>query len=107
LPFARKGTEAAVQNRTRCGAFPALPSPAPSPAAAATSDEAYDSQQYHCADGGVDNRRDNPGTENDSELRQQPASNKRTDNSNNQIADKPKTGPSHDLTGQPAGNETH
>jgi hypothetical protein len=39
------------------------------------------------------------------ELRKQPTADKGTDNSNDEIADDSKPGASHDLAGQPSGNE--
>ena len=41
----------------------------------------------------------------DAELRKQPATDERANNSNDEIADDPKSGALHDLAGQPSGNE--
>jgi hypothetical protein len=86
-----------------------LPPPAPAPTAAkaaATSQQPNHKQKQDGANGGVDDRRDNPGPEMDAELRQQPATNERADNAYDEIADEPESGPPHDLAGQPAGHKT-
>ena len=41
----------------------------------------------------------------DAELRKQPTTDERANNSNDEIADDPKSGALHDLAGQPSGNE--
>jgi hypothetical protein len=41
----------------------------------------------------------------DPELRQQPASEKGTQNSDDKVADQSEAGPLHDLAGEPAGND--
>jgi hypothetical protein len=43
----------------------------------------------------------------DADLRQQPTSDKGTQNPDNEVTNDPETGPAHDLTCQPARNETH
>jgi hypothetical protein len=69
-------------------------------------DEPQDEQQQNGADRGVDDRRDHPASEMDTELRQQPAPDEGADDPNDHIADESKAGPSYDLAGQPSGNET-
>jgi len=91
----------------------ALPSPAPpaaptaSPAPASSSNEPHDEEQQYRTDCGVDDGTDDSGAEMDAQLRQQPASDKGAQNPDKEITNDPKTGTAHDLTGQPAGNETH
>src|SRR6476660_851529 len=60
-------------------------SPAPPPSAPAAR-QPDDQQQDQCPDGGIDDRRHQTGAEMDAELRQQPAADECTDNSNNEIA---------------------
>lgn len=98
---------AGVRNAALTRLPPPAPSPAPSAAPAATADETYDEEQDYRADGGIDDRRNDANAEVDAELRKQPTADERADNSNNQITNQPKTGPSHDLTGQPAGNDAY
>jgi hypothetical protein len=86
------------------------PTPAAAPPAspaAATLDEPQDKEQQYRADGGVDDCGDDPGSEMKAELRQQPASDKGAQDPDNEITNDPETAPAHDLTGQPAGNDTH
>jgi hypothetical protein len=83
---------------------PAAP-PSASPAATAAQEPHGEEQQY-CADGCVDNGTDQSGTEMDAQLGQQPTSYECTQNADNEITGDPKTGPSHQLTRQPAGDET-
>jgi hypothetical protein len=85
------------------GRLPTSPPP-PSPPASATN-EPDDQQQYQRADGGVDNRRNNAPAKMDAELRKQPTTDERAYNSNDEIADDPKSGALHDLAGQPSGTE--
>jgi len=66
-----------------------------------------DQQQDQCPDGGIDDRRHQTGAEMDAELRQQPAADECTDNSNNEIAGDTEPGALHDLPSQPPGNEAH
>jgi hypothetical protein len=77
----------------------------PSPSAA--SNEAHDEQEQNGADGGVDDGTDQSGPEMDPELGQQPASDQGTQEPDDKIAHKPKTGPLHELARQPTRNETH
>jgi hypothetical protein len=88
-------------------ALPSSPpssSPTPSPSASATN-EPDDQQQYQRADGGVDDRRNNARAKMDAELRKQPTTDERANYSNDEIADDPKPGALHDLSGQPSGTE--
>ena len=90
----------------------ALPSPAPAAAptaspSAAASNEPHDEEQQYRTDGGIDDGADHASAEMDAQLRQQPASDKGAQNPDKEIANDPKTGPAHDLTGQPAGHKTH
>src|ERR1700730_3306954 len=85
------------------GGLPTSP-PTPSPPASATN-EPDDQQQYKRADGGVDDRRNNARAKMDAELRKQPTTDERANNSNDEIADDPKSGALHNLAGQPSCNE--
>src|SRR5205807_6875592 len=78
--------------------------PTPSPSAAATN-EPDNQQQYQRTNGGVDDRRNNAGSEMDAELRKQPAPDEGAYDSNDEIADDPKPGALHDLAAQPSRNE--
>jgi len=78
------------------------PTPSPSTSAANKAD---DQQEYQRANSGVDDRRKEARAEVDIELGKQPAADKSTGNSNDEIADKPKPGASSDLTGQPSGDD--
>jgi hypothetical protein len=79
------------------GYLPTSP-PTPSPPGS-TTNEPDDQQQYQRADGGVDDRRNNARAKMDAELRKQPTTDERTNNSNDEIADDPKSGALHDLAG--------
>jgi hypothetical protein len=92
------------------------PSPAPlaasaaTPAAApaaATANEPDDEKEHDSAQGGVDDRGDKSETKMDTELRHQPVADEGADNSDDHVADEPKAGPLHDLTGQPPGSKTN
>jgi hypothetical protein len=85
------------------GRLPTSP-PTPSPPASATN-EPDNQQQYQRADGGVNNRPNNARAKMDAELRKQPTTDERANDSNDEIADDPKSGALHDLAGQPSGNE--
>ena len=74
---------------------------------AAAPDKPYDEEQHDRANGGVDDRGDNSGTKLNTEPRQQPAPNEGTDDPDDEVTNKPKTGPAHDLTGQPAGDHAN
>ena len=77
----------------------------PQPAAlqiAAAPDEPDDEQQQDRADRGVEDRRDNSDAKMDTEARQQPAPDKGTDNSDDDVTEDAKPGAAHDLAGQPA-----
>jgi hypothetical protein len=76
----------------------------PTPAAA---NEAHDKQEQNGADGGVDDCTDQSGSKMDPELRQQPASEKGTQDSNDEVTDESEASPLHDLAGEPAGNEAN
>jgi hypothetical protein len=80
---------------------------ASAPAASeATPQKPNHKQKQDRANGSVDDRGDNAGTEMDADLRQQPVANKRADNAYYQIADESESGPPYDLSGQPASDET-
>jgi hypothetical protein len=64
-----------------------------------------DQQEYQRPDCGVDDRRNHPHAEVNTELRKQPAADEGADNSNDEIADDPKSGALHEL--QPPGNEAN
>jgi len=81
-------------------------SPASSPSASATY-EPENKQEQERADCGVDDRRDNAGSEVEAELGQQPVADECTDDSDDNIADDPEPGALHDLAGQPSGSEAH
>ena len=86
-----------------------LPSPTATPSASpstATAEKPHHEEQQHGADGGVDDRADDTAAEMDAEPGQQPTAYKGAQDTDDQIADDPKSGPAYDLTGQPACNET-
>src|SRR6476659_10057386 len=76
-------------------------SPSTTPAGT-TSDEPYNEQQHNSTDCCVDDCADDADAEMNAQLWQQPTSNKSTDNSDNQIADKSKPGSTNELASQPA-----
>jgi hypothetical protein len=87
-----------------------LPPPTTAPSASpstATAEKQYHEEQQYRADGGVDDRADDTAAEMDAELGQQPTAYKGTQDTDDQIADDPESGPAYDLTGQPAGDESH
>jgi len=86
---------------------PPVASPTPSPPAASATDEPDNEQEYQCADRGVDDRRNEARAKVDAKLRKQPATDEGAYDSNDDIADDPKSGALHDLTGQPPGNEAN
>jgi hypothetical protein len=95
-----------------CCGWDALRSPTPAAAppaspSAATSKESHDEEQQYRTDGGVDDCADQSSTKMDAQLRQQPTSDKGTQNPDNEVANDPEAGALHDLTCQPACNETH
>jgi hypothetical protein len=86
-----------------------LPPSASAPAAgkpATTSQKPNHKQKSDGADGGVDDRGDNSGTEMDTNSRQQPVANECADNTDYEIANESESGSSYDLSSQPAGNKT-
>jgi hypothetical protein len=89
-----------------------LPAPTPaaappaSPSAAASKESHHEEQQYR-TNGSVEDCTDHARTEMDAKLSQQPTSDKGAQNTDNKVANDPKTGPSHDLTCQPACNQAH
>ena len=85
------------------GRLPTSPPP-PSPCTSATNEPDYQ-QQYQRADGGLDDRRNNARAKMDAELRKQPTTDKGANNSNDEIADDPKSGALYEFAGQPSGNE--
>jgi hypothetical protein len=97
-----------LQRRARrARGVPQPPSPASAPAAPKTAAQKPNyKQKQDGADGGVDDRRDNSGTEMDAYLRQQPVANECADNAYDEIADESESGTPYDLSGQPAGNKT-
>src|SRR4029077_15502119 len=84
----------------------APPTPAAVPSAAST-DQPDDDQQQDGADGGVDDRADNPGTEMDTDLRQEPVADEGTDDNDYHVTNEAKTGALDDLAGQPPGNKAN
>jgi len=108
-------TEAAVLAATaglKRGRRQMLPAPAPtapgsgSPTASA-SNEPENQEQQHRADGSVDNRVDESNAKMDAELRQQPASDESSYDSDYEVPDNPVSGSLYDLTGQPSRNEAN
>jgi hypothetical protein len=92
--------------------FAARRLPAPTPAAAppaspsaATSEKPHDEEQQYRTDGSVDDCTDHPSTKMDTQLRQQPASDKGAQNPDNDVPNDPKAGAANDLTCQPACDE--
>src|SRR5450759_137612 len=72
---------------------------------AAGSNKPYDQQENDGADRGIDDLRDEAGADVDAKLRKQIAGNQRAGNTDENIADEPKAGAAHDLSGQPARNQ--
>jgi hypothetical protein len=86
---------------------PSASAPASAPAASkATSQKPNHKQKQDGADGSVDDRGDNTGTEVDADLRQQPVANECADNAYYEIADESESGAPYDLSGQPTSNKT-
>ena len=73
---------------------------------AASSDDSEDDQEYHGADGSRDNRANKPGANEDAQPRQQPSANESADDSDDYVANESEACPLHELSGEPAGNET-
>ena len=74
----------------------------------AATNQAHDDQKQDGTDGGVEDGADQPGSEMDTELRQQPASDKGAQDSDDDVADDSETGPLHDLAAsQPATRPTN
>jgi hypothetical protein len=87
-----------------------LPPPTTAPSASpstATAEKPHHEEQQYRADGGVDDRADDTAAEMDAELGQQPTAYKGAEDTDDQIADDPESGPAYDLTGQPACNEPY
>ena len=82
----------------------AAPSASPS---TTTAEKPHHEEQHYRADGGIDDRADDTAAEMDAEPRQQPTTYKGAEDTDDQIADDPESGPAHDLTGQPACNEPY
>jgi hypothetical protein len=85
---------------------PPTAAPSASPSTATAEKPHHEEQQYR-TDGGVDDRADDTAAEMDAEPGQQPTAYKGAQDTDDQIADDPESGPAHDLTGQPACNETY
>jgi hypothetical protein len=86
---------------------PSASAPASAPAASkATSQKPNHKQKQDGADGSVDDRGDNTGTEVDADLRQQPVANECADNAYYEIADESESRAPYDLSGQPTSNKT-
>jgi hypothetical protein len=91
------------------GAFD-LPAPAPTATPSPTtcsSKQPHNEKQQYRTDGCVDDCTDQSGTQMDIKPRQQPIPNKRADYSEKEVAKDSESGPPNDVTGQPAGNDTH
>jgi hypothetical protein len=80
------------------------PSAAPS---TATADQPHDEEQQYRANGSVYDRADDAVAKMDAKPSQQPTTDKGPKDTDNQVTDDPESGPAHDLTGQPAGDETY
>src|SRR5580658_9883724 len=91
---------------TRALADELLAAPPDAAPTAAAADEADDEKQHDAADRRVDDRADNSDAEMDVELRQQPVADEGADDSDDNVANQPKTGPAHDVTGQPSRDKT-
>lgn len=85
---------------------PPTAAPSASPSTATAEKPHHEEQQYR-ADGGIDDRADDTAAEMDAEPGQQPTAYKGAQDTDDQIADDPESGPANDLTGQPACNETY
>jgi hypothetical protein len=87
-----------------CAHFQASISVAGEPASAC--EKSHDQQQDDCADGGIDDCRHDSCAKVQSKPRKQHACYESTQYAQNQIAHKPKTSSSNDLSGQPACSDT-
>jgi hypothetical protein len=74
---------------------------------AASSDNPEDQQKYHGPDGGGGNRVHNPGANTDAQPGQQPRADEGADNPDDDVANDPEAGSLHELSGEPACNETY
>src|SRR4051794_9919119 len=71
----------------------------------AGSNQPHDQQQHDGADRGIDDLRYKPGTEADAKSWKQQTGEQRAGDADKNIADDPKAGAPHDLSGQPACNQ--
>src|SRR6476646_8606432 len=78
---------------------------APLPAAAPAEDPQHHQQQYR-ADGGRGDRTHHSRTDVDAEAGQQPGADEGADDADYEVADQPEPCPSHELPGEPAGDDT-
>src|SRR5438270_13282596 len=85
---------------------PSTPSPA-SASASCAAQHTDDKQEQHGSDSGINDRRDNPGSEVDVELRQQPAAEESSSDSYEQVTENSKSYPPHQVASQPSCNDTH
>ena len=88
----------------RRGYLSTPPASLPPPTAA---NEAHDEQKQYGTYGGIDDGADQAGPEMDPKLRQQPASDQGTQESDDKVADEPEASSLHELTRQPACDETN
>jgi hypothetical protein len=82
-----------------------LTTPAPTTAPTTVACEEPDNdEQHNGANGGIDDQRDRPDTKMNAQSRQQPIADERSDNSDDQVSDEPKSTAPNDLTSQPPRN---
>jgi hypothetical protein len=68
-------------------------------------DEPENNQKQYGADGGGNDRRNDPGAEVDAQLGQQPTADQGADDPNAEVGNQTVAGTPHDLAGQPSGDE--
>src|SRR5262249_12825241 len=78
----------------------------PSPATAAAAHQPENEQQQDGTDRGRYDRGNEPAPQMDAQSRQQPSADQRPDDPDADIRDEAETGAAHDLTGEPAGNQS-
>jgi hypothetical protein len=83
---------------------PPISSAASTPSSSATN-QPDDQQQDQRSDGGIDDRRNDPRAEVDTELRKQPTPDEGAYDPDEEVADNPKAGALNNLTSKPSGNE--
>src|SRR5262249_26664706 len=94
-----RGQLGALPREHVVGALP--PTPATTPI-----DQPENKQQQNGADRGRYDRGNQPASQMDAQFRQQPSADQRSDDPDADIRDETETGAAHDLTGEPAGDQS-